>query len=204
MDVDKAVAFLASNGGNYLIKSKTLDNAYNVFSGLMRSGFDGLCLTTKQPGPLMEQYDIGNAWIMKLGLRDEKDLEVEKEETEIIGLLALGDGEGEDRKYIFSSNLDRIVETVEDFLTRGEDKVVLLDGLEYILVGEELLKYIYFIASLRVKLKERNSCLLLPIDPKTLSERELRLLERETMDLDRALQEQSEERDDKALVNLEP
>jgi hypothetical protein len=70
----------------------------------------------------------------------------------------------------------------------GDHKVVLLDGLEYILGGEELIMYIGFIASVRERLKDRNSCLLLPIDPKTLSEKELRLLERETEHLGEILQ----------------
>ncbi len=82
------------------------------------------------------------------------------------------------------------METIEEFLTTGENKVVLLDGLEYILGGEELIMYIGFIASLRERMKDRNSCLLIPVDPKTLSEKELGLLERETIELGRALQEQ--------------
>ena len=81
------------------------------------------------------------------------------------------------------------METIEEFLTTGEKKVVLLDGLEYILGGEELIMYIGFIASLRERMKDRNSCLLIPVDPKTLSEKELGLLERETIELGKALQE---------------
>ena len=48
--------------------------------------------------------------------------------------------------------------------------------------------YIGFIASVRERLKDRNSCLLIPIDPKTLSEKELRLLERETEHLEKAVE----------------
>jgi len=65
--------------------------------------------------------------------------------------------------------------------------MVLMDGVEYILGADEMIKYVGFISSLREKLKMNNSCLLIPIDPKTLSEKELSLLERETVNLGETL-----------------
>jgi hypothetical protein len=181
IDEDKAVKYLtAKAGGAYLIKSDSSHSAYKVFSGLLTKGFEGLCITTNRTENLTERYDLGKAWIIKLTLRGQKDADGIDDETKMMGLLAIGDEERMDDKYIFSSNFKRIVETIEEFLMGGDHKVVLLDGLEYILGGEELIMYIGFIASVRERLKDRNSCLLLPIDPKTLSEKELRLLERET------------------------
>jgi hypothetical protein len=193
--VDKAVEYLAAEGGgNYLIKSETSDSAYKIFSGLLQYDFEGLCITTKQPEDLTKQYELGKAWIIKLSLRGQKKADGEGEETKMMGLLALGDEEREGDKYIFSSNFKCIVETIEEFITGGDHKVVLLDGLEYILGGEELIMYIGFIASLRERLKDRNSCLLIPVDPKTLSEKELGLLERETVHLGKALQDYTKEK----------
>ncbi len=193
--VDKAIEYLSTQGGgNYLIKSETSDSAYKIFSGLMQSGFEGLCITTKKPNELTKQYALGKAWIIKLALRGEKQLDGEGEETKMMGLLALGDEEREGDKYIFSSNFKCIVETIEEFITGGDHKVVLLDGLEYILGGEELIMYIGFIASLKERLKDKNSCLLIPIDPKTLSEKELGLLERETLHLGKVLHESAKEK----------
>jgi hypothetical protein len=188
LPVTKAVDYLAANGGgNYIIKSSTSDKAYRVFSGMLKNGYEGLCITTKAPDELTNNYDLGKAWIIKLALRGQKNAEGEDEETQMMGLLALGDEEREDDKYIFSLNFNRIVETIEEFLTTGHKKVVLLDGLEYILGGEELIMYIGFIAALRERLKDRNSCLLIPVDPKTLSEKELGLLERECQELGKAI-----------------
>jgi hypothetical protein len=193
--VDKAVEYLSTQGGgNYLIKSETSDSAYKIFSGLLQTGFEGLCITTKKPDQLTKQYALGKAWIIKLALRGEKKSDGEGEETQMMGLLALGDEEREGDKYIFSSNFKCIVETIEEFITGGDHKVVLLDGLEYILGGEELIMYIGFIASLKERLKDKNSCLLIPIDPKTLSEKELGLLERETLHLGKVLQESAKEK----------
>jgi hypothetical protein len=192
IDVGKAVEFLSSGGGGaFTIKSSGPERTYELFSGLLQVGFDGMCITTKQPEALMQQYSLGKAWIIKLTLRGQKDSEEEgeDEETRMMGLLALGDEAGKGEKYIFSSNFNRIVETIEDFLMAGVNKIVLLDGLEYILGGDELIMYVGFIASIKERLKDRNSCLLLPIDPKTLSEKELRLLERETLELGKTLQE---------------
>ncbi|UCE38245.1 MAG: tandem-95 repeat protein [Thermoplasmata archaeon] len=193
IDEEKAVSYLSTKGGgNYLIKSDSSDSAYKVFSGLMQAGFEGLCITTKRPEDLSEQYDLGRAWIIRLTLRGQKTEDGE-EETRMMGLLALGDEGRMDEKYIFSSNFNTIVETIEEFLMGGDHKVVLLDGLEYILGGEELIMYIGFIASVRERLKDRNSCLLIPIDPKTLSEKELRLLERETEHLGELLEKSPKE-----------
>jgi hypothetical protein len=189
LPVAKAVDYLTVNGGgNYIIKSSTSDKAYRVFSGMLKNGFEGLCITTKGPDELTNNYDLGKAWIIKLALRGQKNIEGEDEETQMMGLLALGDEEREDDKYIFSLNFNRIVETIEEFLTTGHKKVVLLDGLEYILGGEELIMYIGFIAALRERLKDRNSCLLIPVDPRTLSEKELGLLERECEELGKVIQ----------------
>ncbi|MEE9150527.1 MAG: tandem-95 repeat protein [Thermoplasmata archaeon] len=195
--VDKAVEYLVTEGrGNYLIKSQTSDSAYKIFSGLIQSGFEGLCITTKRPKDLTNQYELGKAWIIKLALRGEKTLDGDGEETKMVGLLALGDEERDEDKYIFSSNFKCIVETIEEFIIGGDHKVVLLDGLEYILGGEELIMYMGFIASLKERLKDKNSCLLIPIDPKTLSEKELGLLERETIHLGKALQESAKRKPD--------
>jgi hypothetical protein len=192
--VTRAVEYLSVQaGGNYIIKSSSPNKSYRIFSGLIKTGFEGLCITTKPPKELTSNYDLGKAWIIKLALRGQKDGEGEDEETRMMGLLALGDEEREADKYIFSLNFNRIVETIEEFLTTGENKVVLLDGLEYILGGEELIMYIGFIASLRERMKDRNSCLLIPVDPKTLSEKELGLLERETRELGKILHDLEKE-----------
>ncbi len=191
IDEDKAISYLATKGGggNYLIRSESSDSAYKVFSGLLQTGFEGLCITTKPPEELTDNYELGTAWIIRLTLRGQKGVDGEGGETRMMGLLAIGDEERGDEKYMFSSNFNTIVETIEDFLMGGDHKVVLLDGLEYILGGEELIMYIGFIASVRERLKDRNSCLLIPIDPKTLSEKEMRLLERETEHLEKAVEE---------------
>jgi hypothetical protein len=190
--VTKAVEYLSTEGsGNYIIKSPTSESSYRVFSGLLKNGFEGLCITTKAPEELTNNYDLGKAWIIKLALRGQAGTEGDNDETKMMGLLALGDEDREEDKYIFSLNFNRIVETIEEFLTTGEKKVVLLDGLEYILGGEELIMYIGFIASLRERMKDRHSCLLIPVDPKTLSEKELGLLERETLELGKVLSDES-------------
>ncbi|UCG67926.1 MAG: tandem-95 repeat protein, partial [Thermoplasmata archaeon] len=206
IETDKAVEFLKTEGrgGNYLIKSETSEGAYNLFSGLLQSDYEGLCITTKQPEDLTDRYNLGKAWIIKLALRGQKSTDGEGGETKMMGLLALGDEEREDDKYIFSSNFKHIVETIEDFITGGDHKVVLLDGLEYILGGEELIMYIGFIASLRERLKDRNSCLLIPIDPKTLSDKELGLLERETVNLGKALHQLESTKEKYDLLGILP
>jgi hypothetical protein len=126
---------------------------------------------------------LGKAWIIKLTLTKERGTDGQQEETRMVGMLALGDEERRDDKYIFSSNFNSIVNAIEEFLLGGENKMVLMDGVEYILGADEMIKYVGFISSLREKLKMNNSCLLIPVDPKTLSEKELSLLERETVNL---------------------
>ena len=81
--------------------------------------------------------------------------------------------------------------------------MVLMDGLEYILGADEMIKYVGFISSLREKLKMGNSCLLLPIDPKTLSEKELSLLERETVNLGQTLHSMGRIKDAAEIVGSE-
>ena len=203
VDVDKAIKFLSRTGGNYLIKSENSDSAYKVFSGLLSIGFGALCITTKQTEPLVKQYNLGKAWIIKLTLTKERGLDGQQEETRMVGMLALGDEERRDDKYIFSSNFNSIVNAIDEFLLGGENKMVLMDGLEYILGADEMIKYVGFISSLREKLKMGNSCLLIPIDPKTLSEKELSLLERETVNLGETLHSMGKIKDAAEIVGSE-
>jgi hypothetical protein len=187
LDVDKAVDYLSENGGNYVVKAESSEKAYEVFSGLLKSGFEGLCITTKQNEDLTKKYDLGKAWIIKLDLKRGRSEDGEGEDATMIGMLALGDEDRGDDQYTFASNFSRMVDTVEEFLTGGSNKVVLFDGLEFILVGDEMIMYIGFLAAIRERLKDKNSCLLLPIDPKTLSEKEINLLERETEPLEKVI-----------------
>jgi hypothetical protein len=123
---------------------------------------------------------------MKLNLRRNEISEGENEETAMMGMLAMGDLEREDDRFVFSSNFDHIVNTIEDFLTIENNKVVLFDGIEYIFMSDELIRFISILESMMAKMKEKNTCLLIPIDPNVLSDRELRLLERETVNLAKA------------------
>jgi hypothetical protein len=121
IDEEKAVKYLTVKGGGaYIIKSDSSHSAYKVFSGLLTKGFEGLCITTNRTENLTERYDLGKAWIIKLTLRGQKDLDGMDDETKMMGLLAIGDEERMDDKYIFSSNFKRIVETIEEFLMGGD------------------------------------------------------------------------------------
>ncbi len=76
-------------------------------------------------------------------------------------------------------------EKINSFIEDLSGMVILVDRLEYLKIHNGFMKTLKFIQSLRETAYLNGHIVILPIDPNTLSERELRLIEKETIDLER-------------------
>jgi len=72
-----------------------------------------------------------------------------------------------------------IMKKVEEFTSANERSAVLLDGLEYLCAHHEFGTVLRFLHDLKELITSQNAVLLIPVDPRTLSGRELALLERD-------------------------
>jgi archaellum biogenesis ATPase FlaH len=68
---------------------------------------------------------------------------------------------------------------VEHFISVGENPVVLLDGFEYLVSHNDFQSVLALLHDLNENVSIRESILLVPLDPKALSEREFALIKRE-------------------------
>jgi hypothetical protein len=64
-------------------------------------------------------------------------------------------------------------------LKRAEDSIVLLEGIEYLIIQNDFEKVIKALNSLNDYVTISGSRLLVPVSPKTMSEKELSILEKE-------------------------
>jgi len=82
-------------------------------------------------------------------------------------------------KYNLSpGDLGLIIHSVKQFLQNSKNPIVMLDGVEYLIINNDFLKVLKFIDDLNDAVVIFNGRLLIPISVKTLSEKELALLER--------------------------
>lgn len=96
------------------------------------------------------------------------------QKTPILWLSTVGTEDAIDPK-----DLAKINHLVNQFLKRATDSIVLLEGIEYLIIQNNFEKVIKALNSLNDYITISGSRLLVPVSPKTLSEKELSILEKE-------------------------
>ena len=139
-------------GGCYL--SESHERCLKAYADLAMHGVPGLCIIREAPGPLAEEYGLNAGEIMLLSSRP------------LGGFRALAD-------------LQEVSRAFSESLEAGVG-VVLLDGLEYLVSRFGFDPVYSFIQEKRFDFLEAGAVLLMPFDPRTLSEREKALLASET------------------------
>ena len=76
-------------------------------------------------------------------------------------------------------NLAKLNFLIEEFIKKEEKAVVLLDGLEYLITHNNYDPILRFLQILNDKVAIGDSILIMPVNPGTLDNKHLKLLERE-------------------------
>jgi isoleucyl-tRNA synthetase len=140
-------------GYSYLIKDDRSDRAYQMFVEELGKGGRGFCITRNYPIKIRGKYQLG--------------------ETPIIWLSNVGKEDS-----LRPKDLEKLSYSLEQFLGQGQG-VVLLDGLEYLITNNNFLTVLRFVQSLRDQVAINNSVMLMVLNPSTLDQNELNLLEKE-------------------------
>jgi len=140
--------------GCYLIEVKRPDEAYRMFMEDVDRGAKGLLISRTHPDAAKEKYGLVK--------------------TPIIWLASQP---GPDR--IEPANLSILQHTIVEFLRRGDDVVVMLDGLEYLISNNPIEKVLKVIYAIKDEVIISNSKFLVPIDPDVLDQAHIALFERE-------------------------
>ncbi|MFQ5884343.1 MAG: DnaA ATPase domain-containing protein [Thermoplasmata archaeon] len=143
------------NGRTYLLEEDRPLNCFKVFRGSLRTK-NGVIITRTNPKRAREKYDVRKGRIIWL-----TDRESSTEE-------------------ILPPVLERLIFVIEEFIKEEEEGTILLDGLEYLISNNSFEAVLRFLRQLIDEVSESKCVLLISSSPKTLKERELRILERET------------------------
>ena len=89
----------------------------------------------------------------------------------------------EEKDALFPTHLHKLVYLISERVSTHDNPIILLDGLEYLVVHNKfdtVIKQLYII---RDVLWRHGGILLIPLDPEAFSEREMGLLEKESVSL---------------------
>jgi hypothetical protein len=138
----------------FLIFEEKADHAFVVFCDLVTHGMQGFCMSRMAPDLIRKKYRLEKTPIMWLSHSSTKE-------------------------SIDPQDLGKMNHIITEFLHKAEDGVVLLEGLEYLITENDFPRVIKALHALSDAIVLSNARLILPFNPKTLSEKELSILERE-------------------------
>lgn len=128
----------------------------------MSSGARGLCISRTHPDILKQKYKF-----------DAEALWLTKTET----ALAAGNVKG--TEYVSPNNLAHLASSIREFLGKGENGVVIIEGLEYLNTQNDFKSVLKFIQLINEQVVLDKGFLLIPADEGTMDPKDFSLIERE-------------------------
>ncbi len=149
-------------GWSYVVKEERPERSFSLFADLMTKGGRGLCISRTHPDVLKQKhrFDAESLWLTK---------------TE----TAQGQPEGKGVEYVSPNNLAHLASAIRDFLAKGENGAVIIEGLEYLTTQNDFKSVLKFIQLINEQVVLDKGYLLIPVDEGTMDPRDLSLVERE-------------------------
>lgn len=142
-------------GFSYVVVESSPKHSFEIFKDLVTHGAQGLCITRQAPQVVMQEHGL--------------------ERTPILWLSRVA----AQKNCLRPSPPENVAMAVEHFVGLSENSVVLIDGLEYLIAHNDFLSILALLHDLNENISIRNSILLLPVDPMTLSPREFAIIQRD-------------------------
>ena len=140
-------------GNVYLVEERRPRVSYDLFDKALGSGFEGLVVTRDFPKKVAAERGLASSRMLWL--------------TNLVG-------EGR----VNPTAIGILMNHLRTFIEGRPKSVIMLDGLEYLVSLNTYDRMLQFMHQLRDIVITNNALLFVPVDPKTLTERELALLER--------------------------
>ncbi|MEW6069064.1 MAG: DUF835 domain-containing protein [Candidatus Thermoplasmatota archaeon] len=157
--MEKDILKVLVKGDSYLIEEKKPNRTFALLKLLIKNKIEPFCITRLHPKHVKRKYKIKvkNLWLSK-----------------------------KEYDYCLSpTDLGVLVSTAEKFIKHTKNGVVLIEGLEYLILNNDFPKILRVVEDINESIMESNCRLILPIDPDTLDPRELALLERSLIVIER-------------------
>jgi len=142
------------SGHTYMVKEYKPERSFTLFLNEVNTGCKGLYISRTNPEQIKGRFKLENASIYWLtdSLTDEMSVSPEP---------------------------DLLFAFISDFMEKNERSVILLDGLEYLITHANFEQVLRFVQGIKDKVGVHDSRLIIPINPRALSEKEMALLEKE-------------------------
>ncbi len=140
-------------GNVYLVEERRPKASYELFEHALSSGSAGLVITRDFPKKLLTEKELDSCKIVWL--------------TNLVG-------EGR----VNPTAIGILMSQVRAFIESQKRTVVVIDGLEYMVSLNTYDRMLQFMHQLRDLVVTNDCVLIVPVDPRTMSEREIALLER--------------------------
>ncbi len=140
-------------GNVYLVEERRPKTSYEVFDQVVSSGYRGLVVTRDFPKKLISERELESCKVLWL--------------TNLVG-------EGR----INPTAIGIMMGQIRTFIEGQQRSAVILDGLEYLIMLNTYDRMLQFMHQLRDVVVTNDCILFVPLDPRTVTQRELALLER--------------------------
>ncbi|MBU7032997.1 MAG: DUF835 domain-containing protein [Theionarchaea archaeon] len=138
-----------------VLKTTAVDTDYNSYLDLKKKqNGQGMIISRIYPERLLKKYSINDSTLLWLSY----------EKTD---------------SSIDPSSLDKLEYLVYDFVSVNKRSIVLLDGMEYLILQNTFEETLKFLQSLSDHIILNGAILIIPLDPASLDEKQLSLIERE-------------------------
>ncbi|WP_321418101.1 DUF835 domain-containing protein [uncultured Methanomethylovorans sp.] len=146
--------FLES-GSIYLIPNHDSDEGYKIFTNVVKSGMQGLCITRQNPEKIRDKYNLTKTpmiWLTKNRIHGQQ--------------------------VIDPSELFKIFPTVFDFINKAQDGIILLDGIEFLSLFNDVRSVVKLMEQTNDTIMASSSRMILQLDPEVFDKKEYHLLKR--------------------------
>jgi predicted metal-binding protein len=157
-----AMAVELTPGWSYVIKEVRQEKSFALFSSLLKKGSKGLCISRTHPDTLKEKYGIeaDTVWLTK---------------TE----NAHGHTKTKGVDYVSPNNLAHLASSVREFLSKGKNGAVIIEGLEYLTTQNDFRSVLKFLQLVNEQIVLDKGYLIIPVDEATMDSKDFSLIERE-------------------------
>ena len=149
-------------GWSYVIKEDRPERSFGLFSSMLAKGARGLCISRTHPDILRQKYGFqaDALWLTKT------------ETAQVSGGV-------KGTEYVSPNNLARLASAIRDFLGKGENGAVIIEGLEYLTTQNDFKSVLRFFQLVNEQVVLDKGYLLVPVDEGTMDAKDFSLIERE-------------------------
>ncbi len=148
-------------GWSYAIKEDRPDRSFAMFAALLGKGSRGLCISRTHPDVLKQKYGF-----------QAESLWLTKTETQ-------GTPGGKGVEFVSPNNLAHLASAIREFLSKGENGAVIMEGMEYLTTQNDFKSVLKFIQLINEQVVLDKGFLIVPVVEGTLEPKDFSLVERE-------------------------